>query len=205
MKPTKCSFPECGKPHYAKGLCQGHYTQQRKGQELRPLQPRLTLEQRFWVKVNKTDDCWLWTGGTGGAGYGKIWADGRKVYVHRISWELANGPIPEGKVIDHRCHNKCCVNPEHLRVVTTSQNMQHRAGISRNNVSGVRGVHWDKRDKAWVARAMLNGRCYLAGYYSTPEAADAAARALRADLFTHDDHEQWVSMQKAKEDHHGKC
>lgn len=83
------------------------------------------------------------------------------------------------------------MNPAHLRTVTNAQNLQHRTGNQRNNTSGVRGVSWDKHASAWQARAMLNGRTYSGGYHSTIEAANQAARALRAELFTHDDHAEW--------------
>ena len=200
-KHTKiCSFDGCDNKHYGLGLCSGHYQQRRSGQELRPLQPKLTLEQRFWSKVNKDapNGCWEWTGYITPQGYGLFW-DGKKPNTtHRVSQELANGPIPEGMDIDHRCANRKCVNPEHLRVTTRSQNMQHQAGPRKDNTSGVRGVSWIEHRKAWRAEATLEGRQYYAGYHSTLEAADRAARALRAELFTHDDHDQWVASQAAR-------
>lgn len=194
MKPTKnCSFPGCDKHTRAKGLCDGHYQQRLRGQELRPLRSQgLTLEQRFWAKVRKTRDCWEWTAATTSDGYGRILVDGRMRYAHRLSWELTNGPIPDGMHIDHRCANPLCVNPAHLRVATRSQNNQHRTGANKNNTSGVRGVTWSKRANAWQARANLNGRYYWGGYHSTLEAADRAARALRKELHTHDDHDEWL-------------
>lgn len=192
MQSTRtCSFDGCEKPHYGKGLCKGHWNQQRRGQELRPLRSKLTLEPRFWAKVKKTPGCWVWTASTNSHGYGQFRVDGRMRRAHRVAWEMTNGPIPAGMSLDHRCANPLCVNPAHLRVTTRSQNMQHRIGAPRNNTAGVRGVTWDKRANAWRARATLNGRTYHGGLHSTLEAADQAARALRARLFTHDDHSEW--------------
>lgn len=196
---STCTFDGCDKPSRAKGLCGSHYKQQRKGQELRPLQPSsrgLTLEQRFWQKVRKTESCWVWTAPTNGDGYGRIRAGGRDRRAHRVSWEMTNGSIPEGMDLDHRCGNRACVNPDHLRVTTRSQNMQHRAVNQRNNTSGVRGVYWNKDKNAWRAQATLHGRKYHGGLHPTLEAADKAARALRAQLHTHDDHEQWLKKQE---------
>ena len=193
-----CSFDGCKQSQKALGLCVGHYTQYRRGQELRPLRSQVTPAQKFWAKVDRStsDGCWLWIGATNGNGYGKIRVDGHGRYAHRVAWEMVNSPIPEGSLVDHRCHNKRCVNPKHLRVVTVSENQQHLTGARKNSASGVRGVRFDKRRNSWEAYAKLNGRKYWGGYHPTIEAADAAARALRAELFTHDDHEQWQKSHK---------
>lgn len=193
-----CSFDGCEKPYRAKGLCNGHYMQRSNGQALKPLRPSslgLPLEQRVLAKVDKTapNGCWEWTGSLFETGYGYLEVNGRKTRAHRISWELANGPIPEGMVIDHRCANPRCVNPEHLRAITQTQNMQHRTGARRDSTSGVRGVYWHERSKAWQVRVRSNGRRYSGGYYSTIEEAEASAKALRAELFTHDDYDKWLS------------
>lgn len=77
---------------------------------------------RFWSYVDKTPSCWIWTGWSNGRYPG--FSIGRtKVYAHRFSYELANGPIPEGMTIDHLCRNKMCVNPAHLEAVTNQQNV----------------------------------------------------------------------------------
>ena len=191
-----CLFGECDRPSRKKGLCDGHYQQHRKGQELRPLLPNLRtlpMEQRFWAKVNKTapDDCWEWVGARA-KGYGRFKAGERVVQAHRVSWELANGPVPEGLILDHRCANPACVNPKHLRTVTPSQNSQHLTGARRDSTSGARGVWWDKRDMVWIASVCLEGRIYRGGSHSTLEEAEAAAKALRAKLHTHDDHDEWL-------------
>lgn len=196
MQSTKCSFPGCDKPRKARGLCSGHWQQNRKGRTMRPLLSQVTLEQRFWAKVQKTESCWLWTASANSHGYGHIWVDGQARHAHRVSWELTSGPISDGMFLDHRCANKRCVNPAHLRIVTNAQNLQHLIGANKNSTSGIRGVRWDKRRNAWRAQVRLNGRQYHGGYHPTIEAADKAARALRAQLFTHDDHEQWLKKQE---------
>ena len=85
---------------------------------------RTPVEDRFWEKVDKTKDCWLWTGDINSAGYGRITDYWQKILVHRFSYELAHGPIPEGMVILHLCDVKLCVRPEHLKVGTYSDNMK---------------------------------------------------------------------------------
>ena len=62
-----------------------------------------TLEERFWEKVDKTEGCWVWTACRKQGGYGKIW-DGENVSLaHRVSFAWANGSIPEGMLVCHKC------------------------------------------------------------------------------------------------------
>lgn len=85
----------------------------------------LTLEQRFWAKVNKgeADECWLWTGWKFVTGYGRMKIRGRAVPAHRLAYELLVGAIPDGLTIDHLCRNHACVNPAHLEPVTHRENV----------------------------------------------------------------------------------
>lgn len=73
----------------------------------------------FWRYVEKTDSCWLWRGPHNGR-YGRI---GRRTYAHRMSWVMANGPIPEGKFVLHECDTPLCVRPDHLFLGTNRENI----------------------------------------------------------------------------------
>ena len=83
----------------------------------------MSLESRFWSKVEKSSACWLWMANRVGNGYGQISVNGRKVYAHRLSYEWAKGPIPAGLDIDHLCRVLLCVNPDHLEAVTRRENL----------------------------------------------------------------------------------
>lgn len=78
----------------------------------------------FWSKVEKTDTCWNWNGCTNGVFYGLISVNNKNILVHRFSYELHKGKIPDGLQIDHLCRNKLCVNPEHLEAVTQYENLK---------------------------------------------------------------------------------
>ncbi len=74
--------------------------------------------RRAWTE-NPATGCWEWNGGINGAGYGSSGGRG----AHRIAYEMAFGPIPDGLEIDHLCRNTICVNPDHLEAVTKLENL----------------------------------------------------------------------------------
>lgn len=96
------------------------------------------VSKRFWTKVAKTDEhlCWLWTGAKYRNGYGGFGVNrnGLKMTgAHRMSWELAHGPIPPGLDICHRCDVPACVNPTHLFLGTTQDNMRDKIAKGRDH------------------------------------------------------------------------
>ena len=130
-------------------------------------------EARFFAKVDKTGDCWLWTASTDPAGYGCFGLDGKLRKAHRVAYEWAVGTIPAGLYLDHICHVPACVNPAHLRLATNAENQQNLQGAHCNNPSGVRGVGWHRATGKWRARARLAGVDYFLGLFT--DIADAEA------------------------------
>ncbi len=81
------------------------------------------LEERFWAKVHKGSNCWLWTGSKDSWGYGTFWIEGKTKGTHRVAYELEYGPIVDGLFVCHTCDVPNCVNPEHLFLGTQKDNM----------------------------------------------------------------------------------
>lgn len=70
--------------------------------------------------------CLTWSGARSKGGYGQKRVEGRVLYVHRLAWEEAYGPIPDGLFVLHRCDNPPCYEPTHLFLGTNADNMADR-------------------------------------------------------------------------------
>lgn len=111
-----------------------------------------------WVETASDNACWFYKGAKLSNGYGNFKMGGKTYKAHRFSWELANGPIPLGKFILHRCDNKWCVNPNHLYPGDHNQNM-------RDMVNRGRAASGDKNglcsNPALAAKGIDNGNSRL--------------------------------------------
>lgn len=116
----------------------------------------MDIRTRFWSKVNKTEDCWLWTAATDPFGYGHITIGGRQFLAHRYSYELANGSIPPGLHLDHLCRVPRCVNPSHLEPVTCQVNLL-RSPISLAAINAAK-THCKRGHAFIVEPVFLSGK-----------------------------------------------
>lgn len=108
---------------------------------------------RFFSKIDKNGPktkrlgrCWVWLDEPGRGGYCYFWHEGKKRLAHRFAYEYLVGPIPEGLIIDHVCHNEdegCpggdydphrrCVNPRHLITTDQLSNVMAGRGLAATN------------------------------------------------------------------------
>lgn len=93
-----------------------------------------------WLALEVTlgpGDCWLWRGAKTN-GYGFVQRKRKRTTAHRWVWEHINGPVPRGLEIDHLCHVRACVNPDHLEPVTHQENALRAATMRRVLRPGLR-------------------------------------------------------------------
>lgn len=142
---SQCTVDGCGRFIIGRGFCGLHY--QRWAKHGDPLQVTLQAPSpanaRFWPKVDKTPglgpdgDCWEWIGSRNRSGYGNVRHNGKGAKAHRVSWEMAYGPIPKGLHVRHlKCDNPPCVRPEHLALGTVAANMRDRDSKGRRRPPG---------------------------------------------------------------------
>jgi hypothetical protein len=72
------------------------------------------VAERFWAKVDKTPECWLWTGALSLRGNGQVRIGGKLHHAHRVAYELERGPLPERVRLGWTCDMPSCVRPDHL-------------------------------------------------------------------------------------------
>ena len=112
------------------------------------------------------------------SGYTKISILGVMYVAHRIAWKLYYRTEPPD-VLDHRNGMKSDNRPKkNLRPATRALNSFNQK-TPKSNVSGVKGVHYEKRIRKWRAQIMVGGKTIHLGSHATIEEADAAVRAAR--------------------------
>ncbi len=107
------------------------------------VRPRRSYKLRFWDHVVTGPGCWGWTAATDKDGYGLLtisaWESDtdhrRNVRAPRVSWEIHNGPIPEGMWVLHRCDTPPCTNPECLYLGTVAENNADKRTRKRSQKS----------------------------------------------------------------------
>lgn len=114
-------------------------------------------EIKFWKYVNKTESCWFWTGGRTVWGYGQTNSLGQKNTSHRLSWEIHNGPIPEGLCVLHKCDVPLCVRPDHLFLGTSLDNARDCVEKRRRYVRLITAFGETKTISEWQRDARCLG------------------------------------------------
>lgn len=138
------------------------------------------------IEAEPNSGCWLWTGSAGGRtpshryGLLLLTEDGMTTtkQAHRVAYELAYGPIPDGMQIDHLCKTTLCVNPAHLEVVTPKENSDRSESFAARNARKTHCPHGHPYDLTNTVHKTVGKRRYR------------VCRACRSE---------WSRRQRAKE------
>jgi hypothetical protein len=137
--------------------------------------PRISTEERFWSKVEKTEKCWNWTGSTA-RGYGQFRNELLKMEkAHRYSYRLHKGEIPTDLFVLHSCDNPKCCNPEHLRLGTLKENSLD--AVARGRISRLYGVSNPMYGKTGALNPMYGKPGGFKGRSHTKETRDKISEA----------------------------
>lgn len=119
------------------------------------------VAERFWskVRVDLYTGCWEWTAARHERGYGAFYVGPtrRRVFAHRVAYELSVGPIPEGLSLDHLCRNTGCVRPDHLEPVPHRENVVRGVSPVAENAAKTRcpkGHEYDRTTARGDGRVM---------------------------------------------------
>lgn len=149
----------------------------------RPRLPRGTsVADRLAHWSDREGHCLVWQGQLNNCGYGQMTIAGKTRTVHRVAYELNAGwPIAPGLHVNHLCGNRACIEPTHLSLATPAQNARYLTTLNVKNTSGYRGVSLHKFSGKWEAHLTIGGKKRHIGLYETPEEANEAAVAARAE------------------------
>ncbi len=162
-----CETLDCCRPSHLACVDKNKKVRPDRNAASRRKRAELGLEARFWSKVDRRgdDECWPWTAARYSKGYGffriRGHQPGRKGdtgQAHRMSWEMAYGPIPEGRMVLHKCPgggNPACVNPKHLKLGDNQENMGDMVEAGRSHAPrGGRLLRWQVEE---IRRAYAAG------------------------------------------------
>lgn len=91
------------------------------------IEPTAELRHQLFSQIQLEDGplrspCWIFLGIQNSAGYGSLIHNGEFLGAHRVSYQLANGAIPDGLHCLHLCHQPSCCNPDHLYLGSPQEN-----------------------------------------------------------------------------------
>ena len=146
---AECSVALCCDTAKSKGFCRKHYQRIYKhgSVDLKTRQP--AIERYTLVPSNLESPCHVFDGAKNVGGYGQAVHMGELRMAHRVAYEIANGPIPEGMLVLHLCkQSRACINPEHLMLGDHKLNYEH--GVNDGTQGSIGRVQAPRLSRAEV-------------------------------------------------------
>lgn len=114
------------------------------------------VPERVWRYIHPCpmSGCWLAFGSDNGLGYQKIWIGGIRQYAHRALFEFAHGLTLGERELDHRCRTPSCCNPDHLEIVSRSENCRRGRMGQYDRSATPDAVH--NQQAQWRARGLCS-------------------------------------------------
>ena len=116
------------------------------------------IAQKFWSRVDKTGDCWVWTGEKNNKGYGRVSVgrmNRRRFLAHRLSLELNGSTLAKTDCVIHSCDNPACVNPAHLSVGSQADNLADMRSKKRHNIGERNGLATTSIEQVRMIRSLI--------------------------------------------------
>lgn len=141
---------------------------------------RKTVEARLFTRSTKMPSgCIEWNGSRLPKGYGQISVGGKNVLTHRVAWELANGPIPNGLFVLHRCDNPPCINKECLFLGTKAENNADRAAKGRSHTHNSDKTHCPQNHEYSKENTVIDNRGYRTCYACRVDKANSKKEVIK--------------------------
>jgi hypothetical protein len=138
-----------------------------------PNRHRWPLRARIYAQTEFTKTCWVWKGNKDRKGYGIASHNRQEFRTHRLSWIMHIGEIPEGMWVLHKCDNPSCINPDHLFLGTSDDNVRDRNEKGRTS-HGERQSGKLRREDVWAIRKeprYRGSRAVVAAKYGVSKSA----------------------------------
>lgn len=111
----------------------------------------------FDSKIEKAENgCWLWTDALFRDGYGAVSVNRKMLRAHRVALARSGVDVPKGAFVCHTCDTPRCVNPSHLYVGSSQQNVDDAVARDRH-MRGTRSPHAKLTDEDVIAIRQASG------------------------------------------------
>ncbi len=173
FRDTRNTYAYWERAKYCSSACSGL------AQTARAILNRKPVAVEFWRWVNKSGDCWPWTGALDRDGYGIFSYGGRTYRASIVALQLDDRKPLKGMYACHRCDNPTCVRPDHLYPGTPAQNTADAIARGRIKVGSKHYAAKLTENAVRDIRSSALGDAEMASRYGVSKAAISMARSRK--------------------------